>query len=210
MNDVGIKEFFLNSDHELSILHDEGVYRHLQMKQPNTNNMWYDIVTYPNNLVISGDMGCCVFSRINDMFQFFRTDELSINYSYWSEKEQATSIFGQNTEYDRSTLPKYLDMCRNRWVKKYVPSEDEIEEVDESLDDAKYIISYFRHEIEAYDFLGEIDEYSPLEKIIDQNYWELNFTKTTGFQEWRLYAINHAIRLYDAEKYKGNNNDVTR
>ena len=99
MNDVGIKEFFLNSDHELSILHDEGVYRHLQMKQPNTNNMWYDIVTYPNNLVISGDMGCCVFSRINDMFQFFRTDELSINYSYWSEKEQATSNINFRTEH---------------------------------------------------------------------------------------------------------------
>lgn len=66
-------------NHKLNILKDDGLYRHLVFKRPCTNCCRFDIVTYPGYLVISGDMGCQVFSRLTDMFEFFRTDDRDFN-----------------------------------------------------------------------------------------------------------------------------------
>ena len=80
--------------HEMEILRDDGVYRHIRFKKPGTWCMHFDLVTWPGYLAYSGDMGCYVFSRLNDMFEFFRTDreylqrdgrQLCINLCYWSE-----------------------------------------------------------------------------------------------------------------------------
>lgn len=82
--------------HEMIVLRDDGVYRHIRFKRPGTSCMHFDLVTWPGYLAYSGDMGCYVFSRLNDMFEFFRTDRrhqdgsgLKINQMYWSEKLRA-------------------------------------------------------------------------------------------------------------------------
>jgi hypothetical protein len=86
------------SAHEMEVLREDGVYRHIRFKKPGTGCMHFDLVTWPGYLAYSGDMGCYVFSRLNDMFEFFRTDreylqrdgrQLCINLGYWSEKLQA-------------------------------------------------------------------------------------------------------------------------
>lgn len=83
-------------EHELFILIDNGVYRHLRMKKPGTFAYSYDIVTWPGHLAISGDMDACIFTRLTDMFEFFRQEAprgivdlastIHINPQYWSEK----------------------------------------------------------------------------------------------------------------------------
>jgi hypothetical protein len=74
------------ANHQLEILLDNGVYRHLRFKaNANSWNMWFDVVTWPGFLAYSGDMGCFVFTRIADMFEFFRSnkaDGLPINQGY--------------------------------------------------------------------------------------------------------------------------------
>lgn len=74
------------AEHELTILHDEGVYRHIRMAKPGTGLYRYDLVTWPGYLAISGDLDSYVFSRVNDMFTFFRGGQ--INPGYWGEKVQ--------------------------------------------------------------------------------------------------------------------------
>jgi hypothetical protein len=54
--------------------------------------MWFEIITWPGTLTIGGDMGTWVFSRIEDMFRFFRREDLSINPSYWAEKLEAHDV----------------------------------------------------------------------------------------------------------------------
>lgn len=56
-------------------------------------------MTYPGHLVISGDIGTYVFARLNDMFEFFRSDEMKINVGYYSEKLKSVSKFGGENEF---------------------------------------------------------------------------------------------------------------
>lgn len=76
-------------NHVMTVLHDDGVYRHLRFAQPDRSSYWFDIVTWPGTLAIRGDFGDgFMFVRINDMFEFFRRNgnEHGINPGYWAEK----------------------------------------------------------------------------------------------------------------------------
>lgn len=76
------------TEHQLTVMHSDGIYRHLRFQKPKTMNHWFDLVTWPGFLTISGDMGCWTFARLEDMLTFFRSDKMAINASYWSEKLQ--------------------------------------------------------------------------------------------------------------------------
>ncbi len=73
--------------HEMTVLHEDGLYRHLRFKRPDRSEYWFELVTWPGALAISGDMGGYTFRRIEDMFAFFRQPRSDvINPHYWSEK----------------------------------------------------------------------------------------------------------------------------
>src|ERR1051326_8204576 len=70
------REFLRNvKAHEMTVLRDEGVDRHLRFKAPNTSNQYFDLITWRGSLCFTGDMGTFVFSRIPDMFEFFRDEQ---------------------------------------------------------------------------------------------------------------------------------------
>lgn len=76
--------------HVLTVLHDEGQYRHLRMSAPDTSEYWFEVATWPGSLAVRGDAGkVLVFTRLPDMFTFFRRmgdTGHRINPWYWSEK----------------------------------------------------------------------------------------------------------------------------
>lgn len=98
--------------HELTIIRNEGLYRHLRFSRPGSSCMYFDLITWPGHLCYTGDMGTYVFSRVSDMLEFFRRDtreDLPINPGYWSEKVLAADggrSPGCVFEYDHQ---KYLD-----------------------------------------------------------------------------------------------------
>ena len=73
-------------EHEMTVIRDDGVYRHLRFQKPGTWNYGYDLVTWPGYLAITGDAGEYMFHRIQDMFEFFGGHGDRINAHYWSEK----------------------------------------------------------------------------------------------------------------------------
>lgn len=92
------EEFEANvKEHELTILHDDGIYRHIMMRRLDHNHQWYELISSPNLLTYNGDMGTFVFARNNqDMFQFFNADDgREINAHYWEEKISAYQPVGQ-------------------------------------------------------------------------------------------------------------------
>ncbi|MBJ6986901.1 hypothetical protein [Devosia sp. MC521] len=93
-------------DHELIVLADDGQNRHLTFKQPSTSNRYFNITTWPGYLCISGDMGCYVFSRLADMFEFFRGE--GINLSYWAEKLQAHDRGGGHREFSEELFRHHI------------------------------------------------------------------------------------------------------
>lgn len=85
--------------HELHVLHEDGLYRHLRVQAPGTRMWGWDITTWPGHLATSGDISAgYVFSREPDMLEFFAHAGVSQNYysdgapcidvRYWAEKIQ--------------------------------------------------------------------------------------------------------------------------
>jgi hypothetical protein len=78
------------AEHQLTVLRDDGLYKHLRFKKPGTGMYRYDLVTWPGYLTFCGDMGTLVFFRTEDMLSFFRSNPdrptYRINPDYWSQK----------------------------------------------------------------------------------------------------------------------------
>lgn len=75
------------ADHTFEILHDDGLYRHLRSTG---SEYWFDVVTWPGSLTVRGGIThAYTFTRLPDMFEFFRSRTGRINPHYWSEKLDA-------------------------------------------------------------------------------------------------------------------------
>jgi len=138
-----IKENFIKDveEHKLKIIKDDGVYRHLLFKNQKRGAYWTEIITSPNLLTINGDMGTYVFSRLNDMFEFFRNDELKINYHYWTEKLKVNresykyfdiELYKENIikyieEYFEESIDNVDKEFYNDYLKNIIEAEDEID-----------------------------------------------------------------------------------
>jgi hypothetical protein len=102
------------AEHEMTIEREDGVFRNLLFKRPRSSNMHFRITTWPGYLCFSGDMGCFVFSRTPDMFEFFGTE--GINPGYWQEKLQAATVHGNGVEqYSESSMREGISDWMNDW-----------------------------------------------------------------------------------------------
>lgn len=85
------RELFISEtrDHQMRILHDDGLYRHIRFQEPGTGIWHWDLITWPGSLAIRGDIGeGHIFTRTDDMLKFFDhgQGEHQINAGYWAEK----------------------------------------------------------------------------------------------------------------------------
>jgi hypothetical protein len=104
--------------HVMTVIRDDGVYRHLRFQTPGSYCMGFDIVTWPGYLAYTGDMGAYVFTRLEDMFQFFRCAEgrnqYRIDLRYWAEKCECGGAA------DRSGIREFSEDKFEQNVKEYL------------------------------------------------------------------------------------------
>ena len=202
------------ADHEMQVLLDNGVYRHLRFKRPKSGIAWFDIVTWPGYLAYSGDMGSFVFSRLNDMFEFFRTDRrddrLGINRSYWGEKLQAVDRSGSYREYSEDRLKRHVDDAVKAWVEEFdgpVGEADEEECVEAKAAFEKALREAVKEDIHCNiegaseetghrtlrDFCFEHEG----KKYEFSDTWEWDCQDYTYRFTWCCYALAWSIRKYD-------------
>ena len=81
--------------HTIIIHKDDGIYRHLECSRNGSSIFSFEIMTYRGHLLVCGDMGTFVFSRDDDMFDFFRHDQ--IDPEYWAEK----CVAGETEEWSQ-------------------------------------------------------------------------------------------------------------
>lgn len=106
------------AEHTLTVKLNAGLYRHLHFSKRGNCVHWFDLVTWPGALVIRGDMGAWAFSRVEDMFTFFRSDGGKINPDYWSEKllagvndgREHAKVFDRD-EFQKSVLEHLENYC---------------------------------------------------------------------------------------------------
>ncbi len=192
------------STHQLTVLHESGVYRHLRFKRPNRGVMHFDIVTWPGYLAYSGDMGCFVFRRLEDMLEFFRTDGGQINPGYWSEKLLAVDGGrggGKCMEFSEDKFRKVINEYRLRWLREYrdTLSKEERRELWEAVDDDVLTLLDTRGEgvmHAAYNFSYEVGG----EGFEFDDLFEHGFREFTYHFIWCCYAIAWGIQQYDLAK----------
>lgn len=201
------------ADHQMHVLMENGLYRHIRFKRPGSGCMHFDLITYPGFLVYSGDMGCYVFSRIDDMFEFFRIGKndwnynrsggLSINLGYWSEKLRAVDSCmkkGSATEIDEDRVKEVINEYRLNWMRdyRYSLSKDDRRELWEAVEDR--VLSCFGNADDmlraAYDFSEHIGGRTfAFEDLFDHN-----FERFTYHFIWCCYALAWGVRKYDESK----------
>lgn len=195
--DHSSKEHFLDHvrEHEIKVIRDDGLHRHLRFKKQNTSNQYFDLITWPGTLCIHGDMGTFVFSRIDDMFAFFRDDkgELRINTGYWSEKlDAADRRTGGHEEFKPEkfrrrvmeiALESGADRATLREIKSRLGGRAEYGEQEAYRAASEFSHNGFRF----YDF------------------WEIRCGDYTYHFVWCCYAIVWGIQKYDELKARTEN-----
>jgi hypothetical protein len=195
------KEVFLNnvSNHTMKVLLDNGVYRHLRFTNKGSSILWFDVVTWPGFLAYSGDMGCFVFSRIEDMFEFFRTKDLSINPGYWGEKLQSVDNDSLNPNYKKFSWKKFwvhIEETLEEWVNNEELNEEEVKNLREIVNE--YFSSVDENENEAYAAASNFSCTVGNRNFQFQDSWEWNCKEYTYRFIWCCYAITWAIQKYDS------------
>jgi hypothetical protein len=206
-NDTCTEESFLNdiSSHKMTVLLNNGLYRHIRFKRPNTGNMYFDLITAPDLLLYRGDMGCYEFERIPDMFEFFRSDRESyqkqgkkvpINIGYWGEKLQSVSCFGDGyREYSQELFNEEIEELVQGFLEDN-PEVDE-EEFREAINDDVLSMGEFeceaRHAVDYFEFNG---------RSVFCDFFEARLTRPTYHYTWACYAIAWGIQQYDKDTLK--------
>lgn len=193
-------------DHSMEVLMDNGLYRHLRFSKDGSNVFRFDLVTWPGHLSITGDMESFTFSRLDDMFSFFRTDrvakpggkfdpEKNTNLGYWAEKVVAqapggiTKLYGQKIA---NAIKSYVE-DDEEGVERF--GKDEWTEIKEEVRDLeqramndpdselKELVS------DIYDF--ECNGFS----FVD--FWDHRLEAYTYHFAWSCAAIAYGVREYD-------------
>ncbi|CAI4198537.1 hypothetical protein OG330_31180 (plasmid) [Streptomyces albidoflavus] len=82
-----------SKDGKLTVRRDDGLYRHLEVEMPKSSAYWFEVMTWPGALAITGHTGSYVFRRDENMLAFFRSCEATgsgwkVDTRYWAEKVQ--------------------------------------------------------------------------------------------------------------------------
>jgi len=201
--------------HQMIVIRDDGLYRHIRFKRPSTGCMHFDLVTWPGYLAYSGDMGCYVFCRIEDMFEFFRMGKddwnynrnggLSINPGYWSEKLMAVDggrSKGSATEFSEEKFRRVIHSERLEWIRenRHTLTKEERRELWEAVDDEVLSRADSEHEAmqAAYGFSHRIGVSE--QQFCFTDLWDHDFTAFTYRFKWCCYALAWGIQKYDEVK----------
>lgn len=203
-------------DHRMTVIRDDGIYRHLQFKRPGQGAYWFDLITWPGALCIDGDMGTYVFRRLEDMFEFFRTDReylerkgipLAINPGYWSEKLTATCRDGHE-KFEPKVFRAKVKEVFDEWVESERPDDDKPQALREEFKTVQaelwerlendVLCCASDGDVRAYDAAREFRFDEDGWEFEMSDCWEWNCNQYTFHFVWCCYAIAWAIRHYDA------------
>ena len=176
------------ANHAMEIVKDDGVHRHIRFSKPGTGVDSFTLTTWPGHICFSGDRGTYVFSRVADMFEFFRADR--INPGYWSEKCVASDRDGIREYYHYAFRRAVLTDLRGFRQSSDLPSQK---------------LAEIRHHVST-DVLSmaEEDRYSAVTAAMDfemygfgmQDFYEHDVTKFTFQFLWCCHALVFGVEKY--------------
>lgn len=211
--------------HQMTVLHDDGLYRHIRFSSPESSFCWFDLITWPGNLAIKGDMGAFMFARDPDMFAFFRAkagwNMGRINPDYWAEKLPGGRDSAR--EYDEDKLrahlieplaeheleyPNLLASYRvrlatydalpytERWPYALRGMREPVE--PKTADEVREMIAEYANDGQLSHESGAHELLAELEKAeVVSDTFEWNLREYTVHYLWCCHAIQYGIAQYD-------------
>lgn len=188
-------------EHVMSIIRDDGLYRHVRFKRPDDTFYFYDLVTWPGYLAIVGDAGDYLFSRIRDMFDFFNDHGYGINPDYWAQKLQGREV-------GRSGAKSYSHECFiahvNSWAEEEAEYNWDCEMYPSLLKEAlarELRLNEWTHsETEARDRMDDVEDELGYELFGET--WEWDMRDFDHQFLWCCWAVMTGVQRYKAEKAK--------
>jgi len=186
-------------NHQMIIIRNDGLNRHIRFKRPDTICYYFDLITWKGHLCITGDCGTYVFTRIEDMFAFFRTDKyekiypdkkLFINPDYWSGKLVAVDKVDGYKKFSPDIFEDRIKEYFNEWE---FNNDDQKKEVWEEIENN--VLCYC-----------EDSEYTAYNAAINyksdyghefSDFWEVDCGEWTFRFLWNCYAIVWGISVFD-------------
>lgn len=186
-NEQALK-YLTDKSYEMTVINDQGLNRHLRFKHDNSNNGYFDIITWKGHLCFTGDMGSFLFSRINDMIEFFEGDN-GVSPQYWHEKVLSESCFGGGVkEFDGDAFVKSVMEAKESFFDgDEIIDEDDAEAFDavKRVGDEYDAVDFYRSfDIDGYELEGEC----------------LTFEAFTFHYLFACHAINFACNFYKKAK----------
>lgn len=193
--------------HEMTVLRDEGVNRHIRFKRSGSSAYYFDLVTWQGHLCYTGDMGTFVFSRIDDMFDFFRMDDhdwdknpngLSINPGYWSEKVLAADRHDGIEEWDDDEFTRRVNETRVEWMRDARAigvSKEERRELWEAVENE--VLEDPNNERLCVARIWEFYHSTRQRRFEFMDFFDGSMTRYTLRFLWCCYALAWGINQYD-------------
>ena len=183
--------------HQITVLHEQGLYRHFRMAAPGTRWGSWDIITWPGHLATSGDISDgLTFSREEDMIvdffgrmrgsrPYYADGAPSLDFRYWAEKLQGDQRETVRAYVHKDFIEFVTDTLTQRLESGYDASLTQ-ERVDELIAEVNDLEEY---EAAAREWLGDHDKEFP-------DSWEHNFKDYTFHFQVACYAVNAAVQAY--------------
>jgi hypothetical protein len=183
------------TEHQMTVLHDDGLYRHLRFKPAGRSFYWFDLVTWPGKLAFVGDGEGFVFSRLEDMFEFVRMSRGRINPGYWAEKlvtNQHTAR-AHSVEKFNERMAEALSAVEDRYPGAAAAWAGHVEDYD---------VSYAANAREALADFRFVPDGAPVEQppLRFEDAWEWDFQDWHWWFLWACQGIAWGISQYDTAK----------
>ncbi|PWJ81561.1 hypothetical protein C7441_11093 [Pseudaminobacter salicylatoxidans] len=191
-NEDAMKATFLKNitNHQMTVHHADGVFRHLSFRQSGSFTYHFNITTWPGYLCISGDMGSFVFARLRDMFEFFRGER--INSGYWAEKLTAHDRHGGHRTFSHDLYKAALEHDFAQWT--FGSDEDRARSWEAIADEWTGILgaSTTNEAVrQALDWKCHISD----QEFVD--FWDHELEEYSYQFIWSCHAIQWAIARFD-------------
>lgn len=185
--------------HQMTILHDHGLYRHLRFAAPDGSGYRFALVTWPNKLIFTGEVGTYAFAvwPTEDMFRLFRESSTDgrPNIGYWHEKliawnepaiQFSNDLFEAKVAEELAKAEEWFPGVTAAWREK---TEGFLAEYSTDTEEAA------REALAAFEYLPE-GQFGEAWRFRYASEWKLD-----GYDWrylWACHAIVWGIARYDA------------
>lgn len=190
--------------HEVQIVVDEGERRHLKCGRPGTYCQSFDIITWRGYLAYVGDMGSYVFTRLPDMFEFFRGERPDrIDFDYWAQKCIAVDKSDGLKRYSEDRFYAAVKADYDSFVEQHELTTEQATDLWQQIEDD--VLSCGDTDREAMDAAMQF-RWVPADlgrtkgREVFSDFWGHRLEDWTSRFTWCCYALRWAISKYDSAK----------